>query len=94
MNCMTFDFYAAVSSLDVRFAQILIGLLKIFLLRCIFLIFLYVVLVDNNRHVMSHMNTTKKNLINLDLNPVRLVRTLPYLLINKENLYAITAVIA
>ena len=70
---MTFDLYASISILTVIFTHFFIGSSKRVLLCLFFLSIFLAVFVYNNRHLMSQMNTKKKNLKILDLNPVQLV---------------------
>ena len=74
---MTFDLHTAVSSLAVSFAHFLIGSWKRVLLWCLFSYFLHIVFFHNPRRLMSQMIPMKNNLINLDLNPGHLVRSVP-----------------
>ena len=71
---MTYGLYAAISILAVSFVHLLIGSWKRLLLQSFFL---HVIYVDNNRHLISQMNPTKKNMTNLDLNLGQLVCLVP-----------------
>ena len=75
---MTFCFYTAVSILAVSFVHFLIGSLKHILLWGCFYPFLNVVFIYNTNRLMIHMTLTKNNMTNLGLNPVQLVRMVPY----------------
>ena len=74
---MTIDLYVSVSSLAVIFAHLLIGSLKRVSLRSFFYSFSHIVCIYNNIRLMTKMNTMKKNLMNLDLNPGHLVCSVP-----------------
>ena len=66
---MTFDLYATIIILAVRFVQFLIGSRKRVLPQRLFLLLLCVVFILNTRYLMSQMNPKNKSLKNLDLIP-------------------------